>query len=80
MVFDVRDIWPEAITGSGRLRSPLVIRSLEAIERTIYRRAAAVTVVTDGKRRRMLEKGVPEEKLSVIPNGVESRSIRETAR
>jgi glycosyltransferase involved in cell wall biosynthesis len=70
LVFDVRDIWPEAIAASGRLKSGTLVRALEAVERAIYRRASAVIVVTEGKRTRLLEKGVPEAKLSVIPNGV----------
>jgi glycosyltransferase involved in cell wall biosynthesis len=71
MVFDVRDIWPEAIALSGRLRSGALIRALEGVERSVYRAAAAVTVVTEGKRQRLMEKGVAESKLAVIPNGVD---------
>jgi len=77
LLFDVRDIWPEAIVESGRVdRGPLV-RSLESLERFIYRASTAVTVVTEGKRERLLEKGVPEEKLAVIPNGVELGRFQE---
>ncbi len=71
LIFDVRDIWPEAIALSGRVRSRSLIRTLEAVERAVYRASAAVTVVTEGKRTRLIEKGVPEEKLAVIPNGVD---------
>jgi glycosyltransferase involved in cell wall biosynthesis len=78
LVFDVRDIWPEAVAASGRLRSSTLIRCLERLERSIYRAAAAVTVVTEGKRERMIEKGVPEEKLRVIPNGVDLQRFDDT--
>ncbi len=71
LVFDVRDIWPEAIAQSGRLQSGVLIRLLEAIERTLYRSSSAVSVVTEGKRARLIEKGVPDEKIAVIPNGVD---------
>lgn len=71
LIFDVRDIWPEAIALSGRLQSPALIRFLEAIERRVYAASAAVSVVTEGKRERLMEKGVPEEKIAVIPNGVD---------
>ena len=71
LVFDVRDIWPEAIALSGRLKSPALIRLLEAIERRVYGASAAVSVVTEGKRTRLIEKGVAPEKLVVIPNGVD---------
>lgn len=71
MVFDVRDIWPEAIVESGRLRSAGLARTLEGIERRIYAGSAAVTVVTEGKRTRLVEKGVAAEKIEVVPNGVD---------
>lgn len=71
LLFDVRDIWPEAVVESGRLERGMVVRSLESIERAVYRASSAVTVVTEGKRVRLMEKGVPEEKLAVIPNGVD---------
>ncbi|NNL65225.1 MAG: glycosyltransferase family 4 protein [Myxococcales bacterium] len=78
MVFDVRDIWPEAILASGRLKSAALVRFLEAIERGVYGSAAAVTVVTEGKRARLIEKGVAEDKLAVIPNGVDLGRFDET--
>jgi colanic acid biosynthesis glycosyl transferase WcaI len=73
LVLDVRDIWPEAIAASGRLRSGALIRVLERLERALYATAAAITVVTDGKRERLIEKGVAPDKIEVIPNGVDLR-------
>ncbi|MCX5738670.1 MAG: glycosyltransferase family 4 protein, partial [Proteobacteria bacterium] len=77
LVFDVRDIWPEAIAASGRLQSGTLIRVLERLERAIYAASAAVTVVTEGKRERLLEKGVAPEKVFVIPNGIDLRRFEE---
>lgn len=71
LVFDVRDIWPEAIALSGRLRSPALIKLLEVVERSVYSASAAVSVVTEGKRDRLIDKGVPADKIKVIPNGVD---------
>jgi glycosyltransferase involved in cell wall biosynthesis len=73
LVFDVRDIWPEAIAASGRLQSGALIRVLERLERAIYAASSAITVVTEGKRERLVEKGVAAEKVHVIPNGVDLR-------
>jgi hypothetical protein len=77
LVFDVRDIWPEAIAASGRLQSGALIRVLERLERAIYAASAAVTVVTDGKRERLIEKGVRADKVHVIPNGVDLRRFED---
>lgn len=77
LVFDVRDIWPEAIAASGRLQSGALIRVLERLERAIYAASSAITVVTEGKRERLVEKGVAPEKVHVIPNGVDLRRFED---
>ncbi len=71
LVFDVRDIWPEALVLSGRIKNPLLIRLLEAVEMLLYRSATLVSVVTEGKRQRLIERGVRREKLAVFWNGVD---------
>jgi colanic acid biosynthesis glycosyl transferase WcaI len=78
LVLDVRDIWPEAIAASGRVRSGPLIRTLEILERALYQRAAAVTVVTEGKRARLADKGVEPEKIHVVPNGVDLQRFEGT--
>jgi len=71
-IFDVRDIWPEGPTQSGRIRNHFLVRLCEWMEMAIYRRAKIITVVTNGKRVRLAERGVPEEKIQVITNGVDT--------
>jgi glycosyltransferase involved in cell wall biosynthesis len=71
LLVDLRDIWPEAIVQSGRLRNPLVIRLFEGIAGFLYRRAERIAVVTHGWKERLVEKGVPAEKIEVLSNGVD---------
>jgi glycosyltransferase involved in cell wall biosynthesis len=71
LVLDIRDIWPEQLVAAGRLRSPSLARFLESLATAAYRASSAITVVTEGKRAPLMEKGVPEEKLFVLPNGVD---------
>jgi glycosyltransferase involved in cell wall biosynthesis len=71
LVFDVRDIWPEAIVLSGRIKNRLLIRILESVEMLLYRSSALVSVVTEGKRERLMQRGVPARKLAVLWNGVD---------
>jgi len=75
LVFDIRDIWPEAIVQSGRLTNPLLIRLFEGTAHFIYRSAARVTAVTEGWVERLREIGVPNEKLAALPNGVDVRAF-----
>src|SRR2546421_5133281 len=72
-VLEVRDLWPEAIVGLGLMRPGPVVRILEGLARFLYRQAALVVVVTSAFADRLVEQGVPERKLAVIPNGADTR-------
>ena len=71
LVVDIRDIWPEAIVNSGELKSQVLVGVLKKIEKMLYDSASAVTVVTEGKKARLIEKGVDAAKLAIIQNGVD---------
>ncbi len=72
LVMEVRDLWPESLVavGASRTRAPLV-RSLEALARGLYRRAAHVVTVTSPQREVIIGAGIPAERVTVIPNGVD---------
>ncbi len=71
LVVEVRDLWPAIFVELGVLRNRWVIRALEALELAAYRAAAAVVVVTEGFRDDLVGRGVPAEKVHVIPNGAD---------
>lgn len=70
-VFEVRDLWPASIRAVGLGGAGLALRVLEAIELWLYRHAAATVVLTEPFREDLLARGVPDEKITVAPNGVE---------
>ena len=73
-VFEVRDLWPESLAavGMGDASSGLH-RSLAKIARFLYRACDRVVVVTRAFREYLIEHyRVPQEKISVIENGVET--------
>lgn len=68
-LFEVRDVWPDMLVQLG-LTSPAVIKPLTMIERFLYRKADRVIALTDGIAERIIAKGVPAEKVIVIPNSL----------
>lgn len=68
MVFEVRDLWPEAPIQMGALRHPAAILLARWLERAIYRRAAHVVALSPGMRAGVIDAGVPPERVTVIPN------------
>src|SRR5205814_6830760 len=53
----------------------LFIRALEVLERGLYRHASRIVAVSDGIRDRLIARGVPPEKIGVVPNGVDLRRM-----
>jgi glycosyltransferase involved in cell wall biosynthesis len=73
-VFEVRDIWPDAIVASGVGReNSLLARSLRAISRFLHRVADKIVVVTPAFESDLVDNWhVPGEKIAIVQNGVET--------
>jgi glycosyltransferase involved in cell wall biosynthesis len=71
-VFDIRDIWPEVAVEAGAFAPDAPITRLgRSLAHFLYRKADHVTPVTENKRKKLAAAGVPAEKLTVVPNGVD---------
>jgi glycosyltransferase involved in cell wall biosynthesis len=70
-VYDVQDIWPDAAVAVGAIGNPRVTRALHRLERFVYRRAAHIITATAGARQNLLDKGVPADKVSVLPHWID---------
>ncbi len=75
-VFEVRDLWPAVFVDLGILKSRFLIRTLEAIELFLYRRAMGVVTVTRAFADHIARRGVPRTKLGVVTNGVDEKRFR----
>jgi glycosyltransferase involved in cell wall biosynthesis len=69
-VFEVRDLWPAIFVQMGILRPGPLLWLLEWLELFLYARADLVVPVTRSFAQNMLARGVPENKLAVMFNGV----------
>jgi len=80
LVFDVRDMWPEIAVELGTFRkNSLMDRIWGTIADNTYHNAAAVIPVTEGRFNDMIKRGIPPEKLHIIPNGVDLEDIHTDA-
>lgn len=71
-VYNVQDIYPDVAIRLGVLTNSTVIAFFKWMERFVYKKAAAVSVLSEGFRRNLLDKGVPEDKIEIIPNFVDT--------
>ncbi len=76
LVFEVRDLWPEAPVAMGALTSPLAIYGAGLLERIAYRSSAHVVALSPGMKEGVLKQGVRAENVSVIPNASDLELFR----
>ncbi len=76
IVLNVQDILPEAAVHVGLLRNKTMIRVMESLERFSYRTAHTVSVIAEGFVENLVNKGVPAQKITCIPNWVDTQFIR----
>ncbi|HKF81036.1 MAG TPA: glycosyltransferase family 4 protein [Thermoleophilaceae bacterium] len=68
LVFEVRDLWPEAPIQMGVLTNPLLKRLARGLERHVYRSAAHVIALSPGMREGVIAAGTPAGKVTLVPN------------
>ncbi len=67
-VFEVRDLWPQALINFGALKNPLVIWWMRRLERRIYGAARHIVALSPGMKAGVVRCGVPPERVTVITN------------
>jgi glycosyltransferase involved in cell wall biosynthesis len=83
-VYHIADMWPESVVESGMLRGAAVRRVVGGLLsvwcRVIYRQARAITVLSPGFKRLLVERGVPGDKIHVIYNWTDEAMFRPAPR
>lgn len=80
----VQDMWPDAVVHSGFVRSgrlvTAAVHGLSAFCDASYRRASTVVAISPGMADLLGQRGVPPEKLAVVPNWVDESVFRPVPR
>ncbi|HUS11678.1 MAG TPA: glycosyltransferase family 4 protein [Pyrinomonadaceae bacterium] len=70
-LLEIRDLWPAFAIDMGVLKNPLLISLSRALERFLYWRADHLLVNSPAYRDYLIDRGIPDEKVSFIANGVD---------
>ncbi|NUN97129.1 MAG: glycosyltransferase family 4 protein [Candidatus Omnitrophica bacterium] len=70
-VLEVRDLWPDSAIQLGVLKNRMLIALSRRLESFLYRRAALLVPVSESIRDAIRSHEVPEERLLVLPNGID---------
>ncbi len=77
-VLEIRDIWPESIGAVDAIRNKWILGILQILEKWMYLAADKIVTVGDGYCRRLVERGVPAAKISVVMNGWDADLVGST--
>lgn len=82
LVFNIQDVFPDVAVEVGAITNPTVISAARWLERFLYRRSAAVTVLSEDLRDNLVAKLRPRlgadrasDRVRVIPNFVDTERI-----
>ncbi len=75
LLLQIQDLVPDLAIALGMLRNPRAIQLARVLENYVYRQADRILVIGEGFRANLLSKGVPDAKLRVVPDWVDTRFI-----
>jgi len=74
-VYNVQDIWPDSLTSTGMFGSRIGMKLIHRWCKSVYKSAAKIAVITPGMKHKLVERGVPSEKVEVIYNWCDDSNI-----
>lgn len=66
IVLDVHDLWPDSLPASGMIKNSIILRIINYLCNFIYRRSTHIVLHTNGIRKTLRDRGVPDEKMTTI--------------
>ena len=76
VVYEVRALWEDAAVDHGTVRAgSLRYRLSHGLETFVLRRASHVTTICEGLRNEIVGRGIPADRVTVIPNAVDVREF-----
>jgi len=73
-ILDIQDLWPDSVVKSGMPGTGRMEAILSAMCNFAYRRAARIVSQSKGIKQRLIERGVPGDKIAVIYNWADETS------
>ena len=80
-VYNLQDIFPDSLVGTGLAKKGGLLWKIgRVIENFTYRNADKIIVISEGFKKNIMAKGVPEEKIVVVYNWVDEEAVKHVAR
>lgn len=80
-VYNLQDIFPDSLVGTGLAKKDGLLWKIgRMIENFTYRNADKIIVISEGFKKNIMAKGVPEEKIEVVYNWVDEDAVKHVTR
>jgi colanic acid biosynthesis glycosyl transferase WcaI len=74
-VYDIQDLWPDTLEATGMIGNPRLLRVIGKLANWVYGRATVVLAQSPGFVKRLVERGVPSEKVRLVYNWCDEESL-----
>ncbi len=79
-VYEIRGFWEDAAVSHGTSReNSLRYRVSRQLENRVFRRADAVVCICKGIRQDLVARGIPEQRITIVPNAVDPERFQATS-
>jgi colanic acid biosynthesis glycosyl transferase WcaI len=75
-IYDIFDLHPEAARNAGLIREGFAYRVLRWFDSVLCRRSDRIAALSEGLKRSIVARGVPPEKITIIPFWIDAERIR----
>lgn len=75
VVYDIQDMWPDTLRATGMINNEKVLTLIDKITKWVYKKVDRIVVLSPGFKKILIERGVPESKIEIIPNWCDEESL-----
>lgn len=81
VIYNLQDIFPDSLVTSGICgENSFLMKIGHAMENFTYRNADHIITITDDMKANIMKKGVPEDKISVVRNWIDTDKVKHVSR
>lgn len=78
IVYDIQDMWPDTLKATGMLNNQKLLNIIGSVCQLVYKFVDHIVVLCPGFKRILIERAVPESKISVIYNWCDEENLTKT--
>ncbi len=73
-IYDIQDLWPDSLPATGMLQRAWILKLVNVWCNFIYKAARHLIVQSHGMKERLIKRGVPSDKITVVHNWADEAS------